>query len=256
MNCYDLSGKVALVTGGTQGLGAAVARRMAESGAKVMFTGRSDEKGAERLAALTSLGHDAAFIAGDLADESFCRAVVDAALERYGRLDVLVNSAADTRRSTLRTMTPDLFAYQFNLNVRAPLLLAQRALEALRKDHGAIINIGSVNAPIGGSDLLIYSATKGALMTASRNLARALQFERVRVYCLNVGWMDSDGERAIQASLGKPEDFIDVEGAKRPLGRLITPEEVASVCAFLASNEAKAFSGAVIELEQSPSNGW
>lgn len=256
MNRYDLSGKVALVTGGTQGLGAAIARRFAESGAKVTFTGRSEEKGASRLSELRSLGYDVDFVAGDLADEAFCRAAVDAALERYGRLDVLVNSAADTRRSTLRTMTPEFFEYQFTLNVRAPLLLAQRALDALRQDHGAIINIGSVNAHIGGSDLLVYSATKGALMTASRNLASALRNERVRVYCLNVGWMDSDGERALQTSLGKPEDYLDVEGAKRPLGRLITPDDVAAFCTFLASPEARAFSGAVIELEQTPVNGW
>ena len=252
MNRYDLSGKVALVTGGTQGLGAAVARRMAESGAKVMFTGRSEEKGARRLAELKSLGYDVGFVAGDLADAEFCRRAVDAALDRFGRLDVLVNSAADTRRSTLRSMTTEFFEYQFNLNVRAPLLLAQRALDALRRDHGTIINIGSVNAHMGGSDLLVYSATKGALMTASRNLANALKHERVRVFCLNVGWMDSEGERAIQASLGHPPGFLDEQGKKRPIGRLLVPEDVASFCVFLASSEAAAFSGAVIELEQSP----
>src|SRR5690606_30663187 len=97
--------------------------------------------------------------------------------ERFGQIDVLVNSAADTRRSTLGTMEPDFFDYQFAVNVRAPLFLAQRALPSLIAQQGVIINIGSVNAYIGGTELLIYSATKGALMTASRNMANALKDE-------------------------------------------------------------------------------
>ncbi|HLY10737.1 MAG TPA: SDR family oxidoreductase, partial [Planctomycetota bacterium] len=100
--------------------------------------------------------------------------------------------------------------------------------------------------------LLVYAATKGALETASRNLAGALKFDRVRVYCLNVGWMDTEGERAVLARLGHPDDFLDSQGKRWPLGRPLRPSEVAGVCLFLASDEAAPFSGTVMELEQFP----
>lgn len=246
------TGKVALVTGSTQGLGLGIARRFAEKGAKVVLSGRSEEKGKKLESEFQAAGHEAYFVAADLSDPAACNRVVDSALERFGRIDVLVNSAADTRRSNLTNFTSDFFDYQFALNVKAPLTLAQRALPSLKQHSGTIINIGSVNAYIGGQDLLVYSATKGALMTASRNLANALKFERVRVFCLNLGWTDTDGERVIQRDLGMPEDFLDQVAAQRPLKRLLIPDDVAAVCVFLASEEAYAFSGAVIDLEQHP----
>ena len=105
---------------------------------------------------------------------------------------------------------------------------------------------------MGGQELLVYSATKGALMTASRNLANALKHERVRVFCLNIGWTDTDGERVVQRDLGMPDDYLDQVAAKRPIGRLLVPDDIASVCVFLATEETYAFSGAVIDLEQQP----
>jgi NAD(P)-dependent dehydrogenase (short-subunit alcohol dehydrogenase family) len=115
-----------------------------------------------------------------------------------------------------------------------------------------VVNIGSVNAYMGEARLLVYAASKGALETASRNLAHALKHARVRVVCLNVGWMDTEGERAIMAKLGHPPDFMEKEGRRWPLGRQLKPEEVAQACLFFASPEAAAFSGAVVELEQFP----
>ena len=105
---------------------------------------------------------------------------------------------------------------------------------------------------MGEPRLLVYAASKGALQTASRNLAHFLKFDRVRVYCLNVGWMDTEGERAMMAKLGHKPDFIDKEGSGFPLGRILKPEEVADACLWLASNRMAGFSGAVIELEQFP----
>ena len=129
--------------------------------------------------------------------------------------------------------------------------MIQSALPSLRERGGTVINIGSVNAYLGGPNLLVYSATKGALMTASRNMANALQSPRVRLL-LNVGWIDMDGERAVLAEEGLPPDFIEREGRKLPIGRLLNPNEVAEVCFFLSSPRSQAFSGAVIDLEQFP----
>lgn len=246
------AGKVALVTGSTQGLGAGIARRFAGEGAKLALCGRSEEKGQALKRELEESGTEVHFTSADLSNVDDCRRVVDEAMERFGRIDILVNSAGDTRRSTLENFTPDFFDYQFAVNVKAPLVLAQQALPSLKANDGVMINIGSVNAYMGGTDLLVYSATKGALMTASRNLANALKRERVRVFCLNIGWTDTDGERVIHRDLGRPDDYLDGIAAQRPLGRLLNPKDIAAVCTFLASDEAHAFSGAVIDLEQQP----
>ncbi len=244
-----LAGKVAVVTGSTQGLGAAIARRFVKEGATVMLCGRSRAKGE---AVARELGDAALYHEADLARVEGCKRLIEASLAAFGGVDILVNSAADTNRSTLADFTPEQFDRQLHLNLRAPLLLAQAALPSLTERRGVVINIGSINSYIGEPKLLVYSASKGALETASRNLASALKYTRVRVYCLNVGWMDSDGERAIMAKLGHPADFLDTTGKRWPIGRLLAPEDVAQACLFFASEEALAFSGTVVELEQFP----
>jgi NAD(P)-dependent dehydrogenase (short-subunit alcohol dehydrogenase family) len=244
-----LEGKVAVVTGSTQGLGAAIATLYVREGAKVVLSGRSAKNGS---ALAKKLGRNARYQETDLVQVGDCRRLVDVALKAFGGVDILVNSAVDSSRATVDDFTPEFFDRLFALNLRAPLLLAQYAIGSLRKRRGVIVNIGSVNAFMGEPKLLIYAATKGALQTASRNLAHTLKFDRVRVYCLNVGWMDSEGERTMMKRLGHPADFIDREGKVWPLGRILRPSEVAEVALFLASDKAAAFSGQVIELEQFP----
>jgi len=244
-----LSGRVAVVTGSTQGLGAAIAKLFVDAGARVVLSGRSAQKGEE---VRRRLGPKAIFQQTDLAKAEDCRALIDAALRTYDGIDILVNSAADTSRSTVDDLTPEFLDHQLAVNLKAPLLLARFAAASLRKRRGVILNIGSVNSFMGEPKLLAYSASKGALQTASRNLANALKYDRVRVYCLNLGWMDSEGERAVLAGLGHPADFIDRQGKRWPLERPLRPTEVAEVCLFLASEKAAPFSGTVIELEQFP----
>ncbi|GAB4130196.1 MAG: SDR family oxidoreductase [Roseiflexaceae bacterium] len=250
-------GKVALVTGATQGIGAAIARRLASEGAQVVLGGLEAAAG---QALVDELGGSAValFQQADLRDVAACSQLVDAASEQFGRLDILINNAASVARGTLASTSVDEFDAMIALNLRAPFLLMQRALPIFQRQHassgegGVIINIGSVNAYIGARDLLIYSASKGGLVTMSRNLANALDAWRIRVHVLNVGWTLSDGERVVQRSLGAPEDWAEQAGASKPLGRLLAPEEIASAVAFYASPEAAAFSGAAIDLEQHP----
>jgi NAD(P)-dependent dehydrogenase (short-subunit alcohol dehydrogenase family) len=243
----SLEGKVAVITGGTQGIGAAVGRLFATEGARVVLGGRQRGKGEALARTLGGIYQET-----DLARVEDCRGLVDAALRAHDGVDILVNCAADSSRSTVDDFTPEFFERQFAINVRAPLLLAQQAAPSLRKRKGVIINIGSVNSFMGEPKLLVYSATKGALQTASRNLANAFKFDRVRVYCLNLGWVDTEGERAVLAKLGHPADFIDTQGTRWPLGRPLKAPEVAEVCLFLASDKAAPFSGTVLELEQFP----
>jgi NAD(P)-dependent dehydrogenase (short-subunit alcohol dehydrogenase family) len=244
-----LAGKVAVVTGSTQGLGAAIATLYVKEGAKVVLTGRS---AADGKAVAKRLGRNAIFEETDLVRVDDCRRLIDVALKRFGKVDILVNNAVDATRATVDDVTPEIFDGIFALNLRAPLLLAHHAIKSLRKVRGVIINIGSINAFMGEPRLLVYAASKGALVTASRSLANYLKFDRVRVYCVNCGWMDTEGERAMMKHLGHPPDFIDRAGKGWPLGRILKPSEVAEVALFLASERAAPFSGQVIELEQFP----
>ena len=244
-----LAGKVAVVTGSTQGLGAAIATLYVKEGAKVVLTGRS---AADGKAVAKRLGRNAIFEETDLVRVDDCRRLIDVALKRFGKVDILVNNAVDATRATVDDVTPEIFDGIFALNLRAPLLLAHHAIKSLRKGRGVIINIGSINAFMGEPRLLVYAASKGALVTASRSLANYLKFDRVRVYCVNCGWMDTEGERAMMKHLGHPPDFIDRAGKGWPLGRILKPSEVAEVALFLASERAAPFSGQVIELEQFP----
>jgi NAD(P)-dependent dehydrogenase (short-subunit alcohol dehydrogenase family) len=244
-----LSGKVAVITGSTQGHGAALATLCVKEGAKVVISGLSAKDG---KAVAKKLGKNAVFEPTDLVRPEDCRRLIDVALDRFGGIDILVNNAVDATRATVDDVTPEVFDRIFGVNVRAPLLLAHHAIASLRKRRGVIINIGSINAYMGEPSLLVYAASKGALQTVSRNLANALKFDRVRVYCLNVGWMNSEGERAMMQRLGHAADFLDQQGKAWPLGRILKPSEVAEVALFLASERAAPFSGQVIELEQFP----
>jgi NAD(P)-dependent dehydrogenase (short-subunit alcohol dehydrogenase family) len=244
-----LAGKVAVVTGSTQGLGAAIATLYVKEGAKVVLTGRS---AADGKAVAKRLGRNAIFEETDLVRVDDCRRLIDLAIKRFGKVDILVNNAVDATRATVDDVTPEIFDGIFALNLRAPLLLAHHAIKSLRKGRGVIINIGSINAFMGEPRLLVYAASKGALVTASRSLANYLKFDRVRVYCVNCGWMDTEGERAMMKHLGHPADFIDRAGKGWPLGRILKPSEVAEVVLFLATERAAPFSGQVIELEQFP----
>lgn len=249
--------RVALVTGATRGIGAATARRLAHAGMQIAICGRTVSAGEALVAELGGAEH-ALFIEADLSRAEDCARVVDATLERFGRLDVLVNNAASVARGNLEDTSAEAFDAMMALNLRAPFLLAQRALPCFKAQFeregigGAIINIGSVNGYIGAQQLLAYSTSKGGLITMTRNLANALSPWRIRVHVLNVGWTLSEGEDILQRSLGAAEDWAERAGASRPWGRLLKPEEIAAAVAFLASAEAAIFSGASLDLEQLP----
>jgi NAD(P)-dependent dehydrogenase (short-subunit alcohol dehydrogenase family) len=200
----------------------------------------------------------ALYVRADLSRVDDCYAVVDEALGQFGRLDVLVNNAASVKRGTLENTTVEGFDQMIALNLRAPFLLMQRALPTFKAQMeregagGVVINIGSVNAYIGAPQLMAYSASKGGLMTLSRNLANSLGDLRIRVHVLNVGWTLSEGEVQVQLGEGAPTDWAERAGATRPWGRLLLPEDIAAAVAFLASDEARVFSGEALDLEQYP----
>ena len=249
-----LAGKIAVVTGGTQGLGEAIARAFAAAGAKgIVVCGRNGENGARVAAELSNHGCQALFQRADLARLDDCRAVVAAADKAFGRVDILVNAAGLTDRGTILDTTPERFDDLFAVNVRAPFFLMQDAAIIMRREHiaGAMINIQSMSAHGGQSFLTAYSASKGALATLTRNVAQSLVRHRIRVNGLNVGWMDTPGEdRVMRTYHGAQDGWLDAAVATRPFGRLVDPRDVARACVFLASDESGLMTGANIDMDQ------
>ena len=252
----QLDGKVAVVTGGTQGLGAAIASLFSARGAEgIVICGRSTEKGEARARELTGkTGVPVAFMRADLGTVDDCRAVIAEADRRFGRLDILVNAAGVTDRGTILDTTPELFDHIFAVNVRAPFFLMQDAIGLMRRDgiEGAIVNISSMSAHAGQPFIAAYCSSKGALDTLTRNTAYAVLRNRIRVNGLNIGWIASEGEDRIQRTYhNAPDDWLERAAEAQPFGRLIDPKEVARAVAYLASGESGLMTGSTINFDQS-----
>jgi NAD(P)-dependent dehydrogenase (short-subunit alcohol dehydrogenase family) len=250
----QFAGKVAVVTGGTQGLGEAIARLLAERGAAgIVVSGRDRERGASVAGELTTGGCKAEFVAGDLAELEACRAVTRRADEAFGRVDVLVNAAAITDRGTLIDTSPELYDRMFAVNVRAPFFLMQDAAKIMIRERieGAIVNILSMSAHGGQPFIIAYCGSKGALLTLTKNAAFSLLRNRIRVNGLTIGWMDTPGEHRIQKLYhDAADDWLAKAEAEAPAGRLLKPEEVARAVAYLASDESGLMTGSIIDFDQ------
>jgi NAD(P)-dependent dehydrogenase (short-subunit alcohol dehydrogenase family) len=259
MNRVD--GKIAVVTGGTQGLGAAIVSQLAMAGAAgIVACGRNADKGravADRVR--TETGVRVEFVAADLASVADCRKVIADADKVFGRVDVLVNAAGLTDRGNLLNTSEELFDRMFAVNVRAPFFLMQETVKRMIRDgiEGSIVNIGSTSERAGQPFIAPYCASKGALATLTRNSGYALMRNRIRVNQLDIGWMASDGEDRIQREYhGAQGDWLAKAAAALPFGRLLAPAEVARAVAFLASDDSGMMTGSVIHFDQSVWGGY
>jgi NAD(P)-dependent dehydrogenase (short-subunit alcohol dehydrogenase family) len=247
-----LQGKVVIVTGSTMGIGKAIATRCMQEGARIVVHGLEEQQGLEVVA---SLGADnAVLLVGDLSETGLCQRLVDLALERFGRLDAVVNNAAIVASSNIHTTDAAFLRRLLEVNTIAPFLLIQAALPQLTATHGSVLNIGSVNAYSGEPDLLAYSVSKGALMTLTRNLGDTLFRENgVRVNQINPGWVLTEKEVQRKRSHGLPDDWYrDLPAAYAPAGRILKPEEIAAAAIPWLEDETGPVSGQVLELEQYP----
>ena len=248
-------GKIALVTGSTQGVGEAVARRLSVAGADgIVVCGRNHERGAAVAGALAGAGTASLFVPVELGDPDSCQELVAATDARFGRIDVLVNAAALTLRGSIADTSIELWDMMMNVNVRAPFLLMQGAISIMRREGsgGTIVNVGSVASHGGPPILMPYSVSKAALATMTKNVAYSVAWDGIRVNCINPGWMDTPGEDVIQRRFHtNGEDWLEDAEAGMPSGQLIKTNEVAAAIAFLASSESGIMTGSVIDYDQS-----
>lgn len=247
-----LENKTIIVTGGSAGIGAAICQAVIDEGGNVLIHGRRKEAMAKQAA---HLSNRAAYVVADLADSGAASAIFDAGLSAFGQVDGLVNNAAVNPRSDIETDVVGQFDDVFHINTRAPLLLSQCFARHCREREapGSIVNIGSINAYCGAPFLLIYSMSKGALMTMTRNLGDTLSVDNIRVNQLNVGWTYTDSEIEIQRQAGAPDDWHEkISKTAAPSGKLLQPGDVASHAAFWLSDKSAPVSGTVLEVEQFP----
>ena len=246
--------RIAVVTGGAQGIGAAAAEAFLRGEfSGVLLVDRQRDTLAETAQSLAPLGQ-VETIAVDLSEDETPEKVFRQLRKTFGRVDVLLNAAGNTERCGLDDTTPTSYRRLFDVNVKAPLLMMQEAAKLMKPTgQGVIINIASMLAHGGPPNLATYSASKAALVTLSKSAANTYKRDGIRVFCVNLGWVNTDGEHATQTKFhGMPENWADSVGKRMPFGRLIGSQDIAGLCLFLVSPAAQMMTGAVIDYEQMP----
>ncbi|WP_144150529.1 glucose 1-dehydrogenase [Paraburkholderia sp. BCC1885] len=235
-----LTGKVAVVTGASKGIGAAIAKALAADGASVVVNYASSQAGADAVvAAITQAGGKAIAVGGDVSKAADAQGIINAAIETYGRLDVLVNNSGVYEFAALEEITEEHFHRQFNINVLGLLLVTQAAAKHLG-EGASIINIGSVVARITPPGSAVYTGTKGAVDAITGVLSRELGARKIRVNTLNPGMVETEGTHT--AGIIGSEMASGVV-AQTPLGRLGQPDDIAKIAVFLASDDSGWLSG-------------
>ena len=248
-----LDDKIVLVNGGSQGVGAAIARAAVREGAVVAVTGRRPELGESLVAELTGAGGKAMYVRADLSDAEQAKASVAEVIAAHGRVDCLVNSAGLTSRGTLLDTTPELFDQHIAINLKAPFFAMQAVVADMlaRKAPGTVVNIGSNCAHGGPPHLAAYSTAKAGLAGLTRNAAHAHRWDRVRINDLNIGWTATEGEDATQRTFhGAGDDWREQAAERLPMGKLGQPDEIADFVVFLLSDRSGVVTGSVIDWDQ------
>jgi 3-oxoacyl-[acyl-carrier protein] reductase len=238
-----LAGKVAVVSGASKGIGAAIAKQLAKDGASVVINYATSAKEAEAVAAMIkAAGGIVKTVRADVSKPAESRALIDATVSEFGRIDILVNNAGVYEFLPLQEITEEHFDRMFDLNVRGLLFATQAAVAAFGDHGGSIINIGSVASLLALAGGSAYSATKGAVDVLTRSLATELGPRKILVNAVLPGAVETEGAR----SLAEFDQLLALLLPRTPLGRVGRPQDIATVVSFLASEDAGWITGQVI----------
>src|SRR5271154_5263232 len=238
-----LKGKVAVVTGASKGIGAAIAKSLAAEGASVVVNYASSKSGADAVvSAITASGGKAVAVHGNVSKPAEAQGIIDAAIESFGHLDILVNNSGVYEFSPIESFTEEHYNKIFNVNVLGLLLTTQAAVKHLG-EGASIINIGSVVSSLTPPNSAVYTATKGAVDAITGVLAKELGAKKIRVNSINPGMVETEGVHAA-GFIGS--DFEKGAVAQTPLGRIGQVDDIASVATFLASNDSKWITGELV----------
>ena len=238
------TGKVAVVTGASKGIGSAIAKHLAAEGASVVVNYASDRKGADAVVAeIVKLGGKAIAIQANVAVESEVVSLLEQTGKEFSKIDVLVNNAGVYAFGPISSVTSDEFARQFNTNVLGLLMATKSALRLFPESGGSIVNISSVVSTLAPPTAAIYAGTKGAVDIITKTLAKELGARKIRVNAVNPSLVITEG---LQAAGMAGNAFEDQMVAMTPLGRAGLPEDIALPVVFLASDDARWITGETI----------
>jgi len=246
-----LEGKVALVTGATSGIGEASASQMAKLGTRVMLSGRDVERGRRIAGEITSSGGVASFIAGDIRESGFCQHLVDTTCQRFGRLDVLVNSAGISRSGSALETTDQQWHDTIAVNLTALFFLSRAALRVMREHGGgSIVNVASDWGLVGGRNAASYCASKGGVVLLTKAMALDHAKDNIRINAVCPGDTDTAmmNESFRQRGLNYEEGKA-ISAAGIPMGRMATAVEIANVISFLASDSSSFITGVALPVD-------
>jgi 3-oxoacyl-[acyl-carrier protein] reductase len=238
-----LTGKVAVVTGASKGIGAAIAQHLAAEGAAVVVNYASSKEGADRVVGeITGKGGRAIAVGADVAKPADIRRLFAETKKAFGRLDVLVNNAGIYQLAPLEEVTPEHFHKQFDLNVLGLILTTQEAAKHFGPDGGSVVNISSVVSTYAPANASVYSATKAAVDAVTRSLAKELGPRKIRVNAINPGMVETEGTTSAGITAHE-SDFRKQVESQTPLGRIGQPRDIAPAAIFLASADSAWITG-------------
>lgn len=247
MDLFDLSGRVAVVTGGNGGIGLGMARGLARAGAAIAVAGRNQEKSAAAVAELEALGAEAAAIPVEVTAEASCRAMVTAAVERFGRLDILINNAGTNIRKQPQDYALEEWETVLSTNLTSAFICAQAAYpEMCKAGGGKIINIGSMLSIFGVAFAPAYAASKGGIVQLTKALATAWAKDNIQVNAVLPGWIDTELTRQARAEIEGLRERVE---ARTPAGHWGHPDDHAGIAVFLASGASDFVTGAAIPVD-------
>ncbi len=247
MNLFDLTGRVAIVTGGNGGIGLGMARGLAEAGASIAVAGRNAAKNAAAVKALEALGAKAAAVEVDVRDEASCQAMVAAAAKRFGRVDILVNNAGTNVRKLPQDASLADWREVLDTNLTSAFLCSQAVYpEMVKAGGGKIISIGSMLSIFGGPLMVAYGSSKGGIVQLTRSLAVAWAKDNIQANAILPGWINTDLTKGARQQMpGLQERIV----ARTPAGRWGEPEEFAGIAVFLASAASDFVTGTAIPVD-------